>query len=120
MHQILIIEDNIDIRDNIEELLELSNYRVITADDGQKGLVQIQTELPDLILCDIHMPKMNGYQVLEHTKSNPKTAIIPFVFITSSAQNKDIEKGILSGADSYLTKPFNIEDLAKTLEKFLK
>lgn len=120
MYKILVIEDNELIRDNIEELLELSNYRVVTASNGQKGLVQIQTELPDLILCDIDMPKMNGYQFLEHVKSNPKTAIIPFVFITSSAQKEDIEKGLISGADSYLTKPFTIEDLTTTLEKCLK
>ncbi len=117
MRKVLLIEDNQNIRENIEELLELSNYEVMTANNGQEGVEAIQSRKPDLILCDVHMPKMNGYQVLEYVKSKPTE--IPFVFITSSSQEKDIKKGVLSGADSYLIKPFEIEDLQNTIIKLL-
>jgi len=119
MRKVLLIEDNQNIRENIEELLELSNYEVMTANNGQEGVDAIQKGKPDLILCDVHMPKMNGYQVLDFAKSTPETAEIPFVFITSSSQQKDVEKGVLSGADSYLIKPFELEDLQNTIIKLL-
>lgn len=119
MSRILIIEDNNLIRENIEELLSLSDFQVITAENGQKGIISIQTERPDLILCDISMPKMNGYQVLEITKSQPETATIPFIFMTSKAQKKDIQDGLHQGADSYLTKPFLTEDLMAAIDRFL-
>jgi len=119
MKKVLIIEDNKDIRENIDELLQLSNFEVVTANNGQEGVEVIQKEKPDLILCDVHMPVMNGYQVLEAVKSKPETAKIPFVFITSSSQKKAIEKGVLSGADSYLVKPFQMEELQGTINKLL-
>ncbi len=120
MRKILIIEDNPNIRENLEELLELSNFEVDTATNGLEGIHSIQVEKPDLILCDVHMPKMNGYQVLEFLKTELKTVKIPFVFITSSSQKREIEKGIHSGADSFLVKPFKIEILQDTIEKLLR
>lgn len=120
MKKILIVEDNKNIRENIEELLLLIEYQVCIASNGKEGVDSIETENPDLVLCDVHMPLMNGYQVLDHIKSNPTTAKIPFVFITSSSQQKDIDKGVLSGADSYLIKPFQMEELEHTIKKLLQ
>ena len=119
MRKILIIEDNQEIRENLEELLDLLNFQAITAINGKEGINSIQTEKPNLIICDVHMPEMNGYQVLEFVKSNPETAKVPFIFITSSSQNSEIEKGVLSGADSYLVKPFQVEELQDIIKKLL-
>ncbi len=119
MSKILIIEDNLEIRDNLEEFLELSNYEVISADNGQKGIERIQKDRPDLILCDVAMPKQNGYEVLDHVRSNPITATIPFVFISASAEQRDIAMGKMAGADDYLTKPFPISKLVASIEKLL-
>ena len=120
MSKILLIEDNRDIRDNLGEFLELSNYQVVSANNGREGIERIQEVMPDLILCDIAMPEMDGYQVLEHIRSKATTAKIPFVFITSSAQKQDIEKGRLAGADAYLPKPFPTRKLVDTIERLLE
>jgi len=119
MRKILIIEDNQIIRENIVELLEILEYQAIKANNGKEGVHSILREKPDLILCDVHMPEMNGYQVLEFVKSKPDTASIPFVFVTSSSQKVDIKKGVLSGADSYLVKPFQFEELENTIKSLL-
>ncbi|MFT4534521.1 MAG: CheY-like chemotaxis protein [Saprospiraceae bacterium] len=119
MKKILVIEDNRSIRENLEELLTLSNYYVITAKNGKLGIEAIQKQLPDLIICDVAMPEVDGYQVLDYVKSKSKTTKIPFVFVTSSAQKGEIEKGVLSGATSYLTKPYHTEDLLETVERLL-
>lgn len=119
MKRILIIEDNTDIRENLEEYLMLCDFDVMIAQDGEVGLSKIQEKHPHLILCDIAMPKMDGFQVLEQIKSDKKTATIPFVFITSSAQKKDLEKGMSVGADAYLTKPFQMQELTKVIDQFV-
>lgn len=119
MKRILIIEDNTDIRENLEEYLMLCDFDVVIAQDGEVGLAKIQEKRPHLILCDIAMPKMDGFQVLEQIKSDKKTATIPFVFITSSAQKKDLEKGMSVGADAYLTKPFQMQELTKVIDQFV-
>lgn len=119
MKTILIIEDNKNIRENIEEFLELLNFKALTANNGKEGVAAIQSSKPDLILCDVHMPEMDGFQVLEFVKLKPETSAVPFVFITSSSQKAAIEKGVLSGADSYLVKPFQLEELQETIDKLL-
>lgn len=120
MKRILIIEDNTDIRENLEEYLMLCHFEVIIAQDGEEGLVKIQEDLPHLILCDIAMPKMDGFQVLQQIRSDDRTVNIPFVFITSSAQKKDMEKGMSVGANAYLTKPFQMQELTKVINQFVK
>ncbi len=120
MKRILIIEDNTDIRENLEEYLILCHFEVVSAQDGEVGLAKIQEAPPHLILCDIAMPKMDGFQVLKQLKSDKKTADIPFVFITSSAQKKDLEKGMAVGADAYLTKPFQMQELTTVINQFVK
>lgn len=119
MSKILIVEDHLPILNNLKEYLELCDYTVISAKNGQEGLKNIKEEAPDLILSDIKMSGMNGYELLKRLKSKSRTACIPFVFITSSVQSKDIKKGVLSGANAYLIKPFSMEKLEVTIEQLL-
>lgn len=114
--KILIIEDNIDIREGTEEILMLAGYDVITAENGKKGAEQAQSQLPDLIICDIMMPELDGYGVLYLLNKNPETATIPFIFLTAKAERLDMRKGMEMGADDYLTKPFDDMELLNAIE----
>lgn len=116
MKKILVIEDNPDVRDNIQEILELANYDVITADDGQQGIEKAKFEKPALIVCDIMMPKLDGYEVLHMLSNNPDTASIPFIFLTAKVDKSDWRKGMNLGADDYLLKPFGKMDLLEAIE----
>jgi CRP-like cAMP-binding protein/CheY-like chemotaxis protein len=116
MKKILLIEDNLDIRENTAEILELANYDVITAENGKRGVEAAKKELPDLILCDIMMPEMDGYGVIHILSKTPKTAHIPFIFLTAKADKVDIRKGMALGADDYITKPFDETDLLNAIE----
>ena len=118
-HKILIIEDNEDIRENISELLTLHKFDTSEAADGEIGIDRAITEKPHLVLCDIAMPKKDGYQVLEALRNNPSISETPFVFMTSSAQERDIVKGRLSGADGYIVKPFQIGEVLGVIEGLL-
>jgi len=113
---VLIIEDNEDIRESTSEILELANYKVYNAKNGRKGVELAQTYLPDLILCDIMMPELDGYGVLYMLSKNEKTASIPFIFITAKAERTDMRKGMEMGADDYLTKPFGDIELLNAVE----
>lgn len=115
MKTILIIEDNLDIRENIAELLQLSGYKTIQAENGQDGVKKAQMQLPDLIICDIMIPQMDGYQVLQKLSENPQTHSIPFVFLTAKADMADFKKGLSVGADDYITKPFTEEDILNSI-----
>ena len=86
MKKILVIEDNNDVRENIEEILELANYEEITAENGKIGVAHAQKGKPDLIICDIMMPELDGYGVLHILSKNPVTARIPFVFLTAKSE----------------------------------
>ena len=114
--KILIIEDDETVRDNTAELLELSNYQVSTAVNGKQGIKVATKEFPDLIVCDIMMPEADGYQVLEELSKNNRTSSIPFVFLSAKTDHKDIRKGMNLGADDYLTKPFEEDDLITAIE----
>lgn len=119
--KILIIEDNEDIRDSSVEILELADYEVLQADNGKTGVELAQRHLPDIILCDIMMPELDGYGVLYLLSKNPETANIPFIFLTAKAERADMRKGMEMGADDYLTKPFDDIELLNTIEsRFLK
>ncbi len=117
--RIQIIEDNDDIRDSIVEILELANYEVIAADNGKTGIELATQHLPDLILCDIMMPELDGYGVLYLLGKNPQTASIPFIFLTAKAERIDMRKGMEMGADDYLTKPFDDMELLNAVESRL-
>jgi CRP-like cAMP-binding protein/CheY-like chemotaxis protein len=117
--RIQIIEDNDDIRESIVEILELANYEVIAADNGKTGIELASQHLPDLILCDIMMPELDGYGVLYLLGKNPQTASIPFIFLTAKAERIDVRKGMEMGADDYLTKPFDDMELLNAVESRL-
>lgn len=119
MKTILIIEDNDDIRESTSEILELASYRVLQAENGKIGVDLAQKELPDLILCDIMMPELDGYGVLYLLNKNQKTAAIPFIFLTAKAERIDMRKGMEMGADDYLTKPFDDMELLNAIESRL-
>ncbi|MFZ4828097.1 MAG: hybrid sensor histidine kinase/response regulator [Phototrophicaceae bacterium] len=120
MYTILVIDDSQQILDDIAELLELENYRVIVAHDGKQGLNQVSAHNPDLVLCDVTMPNMDGYQVLESLRANPETIMLPFIFLTARSSYADMRSGMKLGADDYLLKPFTPDELLKTVESRLK
>jgi len=120
MKKILVIEDNNDVRENIEEILELANYEVITGENGKIGVALAQKGKPDLIICDIMMPELDGYGVLHILSKNPVTARIPFVFLTAKSEKEDFRKGMTLGADDYLIKPFDDIELLDAVETRLK
>lgn len=113
---ILVIEDNVEMADNIKSILELAQYRVTTATNGKEGVKLVNQLRPDLILCDIMMPELDGYGVLHILHAEPETATIPFIFLTALGDRKDLRKGMNLGADDYLTKPFESTDLLKMIE----
>jgi CRP-like cAMP-binding protein/CheY-like chemotaxis protein len=116
IQRILIIEDNDDIRESTAEILELANYEVFQAENGRKGVDLANTHNPDLILCDIMMPELDGYGVLYLLNKNPQTAATPFIFLTAKAERMDMRKGMEMGADDYLVKPFDDVELLNAIE----
>lgn len=120
MTKILLIEDNPEMRENIEEILELSNYNVISAENGKIGVELAKRQLPDLILCDVMMPELDGYGTLYMLSKDPKTAGIPFIFLTAKAEKTDVRKGMNLGADDYLTKPFEEMELLGAIDMRLQ
>ncbi|WP_370391683.1 response regulator [uncultured Winogradskyella sp.] len=119
MTKILIIEDDIVLRDNTAELLELSDFDVIKASNGKEGLKLAKTQMPDIIVCDIMMPQMDGYEVLEELAKNTKTKYIPFIFLSAKTEHQDIRKGMNMGADDYITKPFTEDELISAIKSRL-
>ena len=108
---LLVIEDQTDVRENIAELLELAGHRVIQAANGIDGVRQAKLHLPDLVLCDIMMPELDGYGVAEVLRKQPETQGIPFLFLTAKAEREDFRKGLAMGAVDYITKPFESHEL---------
>jgi len=120
MKTVLVIEDNSDILENTSEILELASYHVSLAKNGKEGIAVAIKDKPDVILCDIMMPEANGYQVLQEIKKNPTTKNIPFIFVTASVEKRDVEAALNMGADGYLKKPYESEDLLKTISSFIQ
>jgi DNA-binding response OmpR family regulator len=120
MKKVLVIEDNQDIRENIVEILELAGYELHHADNGMKGVELALKHLPNIILCDIMMPELDGYGVLHMLHNHMETSSIPFIFLTAKAEYTDQRKGMDLGADDYLTKPFNGIELLNSIESRLK
>ncbi|MDF7818783.1 response regulator [Runella sp. MFBS21] len=120
MKTILLIEDNPEMRDNTAEILELAHYTVLTAENGKKGIKLAQENEPDLIICDIMMPELDGYGVLHLLSREPNTASIPFIFLTAKAEKSDYRKGMTLGADDYLTKPYDDVELLSAVETRLR
>ncbi|QTE38907.1 response regulator [Mucilaginibacter gossypii] len=118
--KILIIEDSADIREGVVEILGLAGYTVFSASNGKMGLELAKVQLPDLILCDVMMPEMDGYGVLFMLGKSADTANIPFIFLTAKAERIDLRKAMEMGADDYLTKPFDDVELLNAIESRLK
>ena len=117
---ILIIDDSSDMRENANELLELAGYKTYTATNGKEGLDLARKHKPDLILCDIMMPELDGYGVLRALENIPEMVSTPFVFLTAKAERTDFRKGMDLGADDYITKPFSGDDLLRVVSARLK
>jgi two-component system sensor kinase len=115
MTKILVIEDQREVRQNIEDILLLEDYDVVTAADGEQGLALIKQIVPDLILCDVMMPKFSGFEVLTTLRQDPKLATIPFILLTAKADHAAVRQGMTLGADDYLTKPFSLDDLLQAI-----
>lgn len=111
MKKILVIEDEPTVRNNIVEILEFEQFDTVSAPDGLIGALWAQEYLPDLVICDVMMPEINGYEVLNALRQNPMTATIPFIFLTAMADHSDRRRGMELGADDYLTKPFTTDEL---------
>jgi CheY-like chemotaxis protein len=120
MKTILVIEDSQEVRENISEILELSSYKVITAEEGKTGVEIALRERPDLIVCDIMMPVLDGYGVLHLLNKHEETYGIPFIFLTAKSDKSDFRKGMEMGADDYITKPFDGIELLSAIEIRLK
>lgn len=120
MAKILIIEDDKIVRKSITELLETNNYKVFTASDGMEGVQLAKDIKPNLIICDIMMPKLTGFGVIEKLKEEPIFSSTPFIFLTAKAELTDIRNGMESGADDYITKPFRAVTLLKAIETRLE
>jgi len=117
---ILIIEDNKEVRENLEELLALSGYQTYVAENGKVGAAKALEVVPDLILCDIMMPEVDGFGVLKILNNQPKTMDIPFIFLTAKTEKEDFRKGMGLGADDYITKPYDDVQLLEIVEMRLK
>lgn len=120
MKKILVIEDNLEVRENLEEILELSGYEVIAAEDGKVGVEKALSNMPDLILCDVMMPQLDGFGVLNILSKRTETSSIPFVFLTAKAEKTDFRRGMNLGADDYITKPFYKDELLSVIETRLR
>lgn len=120
MRTILVIEDNAEMRGNIAEILELAPYQVVQAVNGKQGVALARQTRPDLILCDIMMPELDGYGVLHILGNDPVLAEIPFLFLSAKAEAADFRFGMNLGADDYLTKPFDDLTLLNAVELRLR
>ena len=116
MKKVLLIEDDDQLRENIAELLELYNYEVFATPEGRKGVELAKEVHPDVIVCDIMMPGMDGYQVLEKLSHDPNTRKIPFIYMSAKSDRSDVRKGMDLGADDYIPKPFEEEELISAIE----
>ena len=115
MTKILIIEDEPDMRANLADVLEMENYKPFTAANGKEGVEAARRELPDLILCDVMMPELDGHGVLMALRDDPQTARIPFVFLTAKGERSDVRAGMDLGADDYLVKPVPLAELLSAI-----
>src|SRR6187401_2053370 len=120
MKKLLVIDDNLEIRENTAEILALADYQVFTAPNGKSGVELALKEIPDLIICDIMMPELDGFGVLHAIHRNDKIKNTPFIFLTAKGEREDFRKGMESGADDYSSKPFGGIELLNTVDRRLK
>ncbi len=115
MTKILVIEDELNVRENIVDLLEAEDFEVFSTENGILGILWAQENIPDLVISDVMMPGMNGHEVLAEMRELPNTELIPFIFLTAMSDKDDIRRGMELGADDYLTKPFTRDELLNAI-----
>lgn len=120
MPKVLAVDDQVHIVRLIQVNLERNGYQVVTAYDGEQALEKVKEENPDLIVCDVMMPRKDGFEVLREVKADPGTRNIPFIMLTAKAQDADVFRGWASGVDAYLTKPFNPQELLAFVKRVLE
>jgi DNA-binding response OmpR family regulator len=120
VQKILIIEDEELILESINEFLVSEGYECITALNGIDGVKKAKEKKPDLILCDVNMPGLDGHQVLQYLRANPLTSTVPFIFLSAMVHKNDLRRGMILGADDYITKPFQPEELLKSVQTRLE
>ncbi|MCC5897000.1 MAG: response regulator [Phormidium sp. BM_Day4_Bin.17] len=120
MKKILVIEDEQVLQKNIIKILRLEGFEVLGANDGESGVACARQESPDLIVCDVMMPGLDGYQVLQLLQQDVETALIPFIFLTAKTERSDMRQGFEMGADDYLVKPFDADELLRAIEARFK
>lgn len=116
---VLVIDDEAPIRDNLVRFLRMEGYQVMDAADGAAGLAAAMQFMPDLILCDVMMPRMNGFEVLAHLQASAEHLHIPLIFLSASAEPEKLQEGITMGARNYVTKPFNLAVLRQLIADLL-
>jgi DNA-binding response OmpR family regulator len=119
MKKILVIEDEAELRANVARFLKAEGYEVVVAANGAAGVEAALGQMPNLIVCDITMPEMDGFAVLFSLRENVTTSSIPFIFLTASARTYDRDFGVELGANDYITKPFKLEQLLAAIRKRL-
>lgn len=120
MSKILVIEDEKNIRETIQEILELNSFTVSTAENGLVGVAKALQFKPDLIICDVMMPEMDGFETLRNIRSISDVSNIPFIFLTAKTERRDFREGMNLGADDFLSKPFNTKELLKVIDLRIK
>jgi signal transduction histidine kinase len=120
MKKVLVIDDTPDVRELVQTILDSSGFETVVAADGAAGVALAREQVPNLILCDVRMPGLDGYGVLKEIRANPVTATIPFVFLSGAADKSNMRQGMEQGADDYLTKPFTFEELLAAVNSRLK
>jgi DNA-binding NarL/FixJ family response regulator len=115
MKKILVIEDEAETLENLVLMLEMEGFKPLSASNGRVGVAVARKELPDVILCDVSMPEMDGYRVLETLRGDSGTVSIPFIFLTAKGDKKDLRTGMNLGADDYLTKPASAEEVLSAI-----
>jgi two-component system, OmpR family, alkaline phosphatase synthesis response regulator PhoP len=118
--KVLLVDDDEQILKSLKIYLELENYQVTTAENGREALDKVREDMPEIMVLDIMMPILDGYQVLEKLKEDPETSRLPVIMLTAKGQDIDVLKGYKMGASSYMTKPFNLNELVENIEMVLK
>lgn len=119
MTTILIVEDNKNIRENLAEMLSIAKYNVKAVENGKLAITELERILPDIIICDIIMPEMNGYELLEAVRNNSSFANIRFIFLTALAEEYEIKNGLEMGANKYIVKPFEETQILSAIDSLL-
>ncbi|HLO52329.1 MAG TPA: response regulator transcription factor [Kamptonema sp.] len=118
--RLMLVDDDPNLILLVKDYLEFRGYDVITAENGREALDKLEEDLPDLIICDVMMPEMDGYTLVKHVRDDPRTSWIPVLFLSAKGQSQDRVKGLSTGADVYIVKPFEPEELVAQVESSLK